>query len=405
LKKHLLTLALAASVIGGCRQQEAPPSDTGKIQTLPAQSFKRDWGADLELKNDSVSRVFVREDLVIAYTKKNMAYVLNRGSGVVRFTAQVNDSPIPALEPVVLKERIVFPTNSTLEIYKRDGRFERSYTTSSSLRTNAVGVPGGSMVFFGVDARSTGRLVAVDTLPGQYKPVNERWELMDDHGAPISSAPAVTGGIVYVAFDDGEVYAVNQDNRQAIWSTSTGQTFKTYGAVKADLRADESGVYVPSTDFKLYCLDKTQGWIKWSYYAGAPLRDSPEVTATTLYVPVPGRGIVALDKTAPGTGRRDDRKPRWAVKDAVKFLAEDEKYAYLSRADHVVVAVDKATGEQKFTSRRTDFVAFATNTKDSTIYAATKDGQVLAIVPVLKAGNVGELALDNGRPVEAVALR
>jgi hypothetical protein len=71
----------------------------------------------------------------------------------------------------------------------------------------------------------------------------------------------------------------------------------------------------------------------------------------------------------------------------------------------VVVAVDKATGEQKFTSRRTDFVAFATNTKDSTIYAATKDGQVLAIVPVLKAGNVGELALDNARPVEAVALR
>jgi hypothetical protein len=50
-------------------------------------------------------------------------------------------------------------------------------------------------------------------------------------------------------------------------------------------------------------------------------------------------------------------------------------------------------------------VAFATNTKDSTIYAATKDGHVLAIVPVLKAGNVGELALDNARPVEAVALR
>jgi outer membrane protein assembly factor BamB len=392
---------LAASVIAGCQHRQGPPSDDSKIQTLPVQSFKRDWGANLELKNDSVSRVFLREDLVIAYTKKNMAYVINRGSGVMRFTAQITDSAIPAFEPVVLKDRIVFPTDSTLELYKRDGRFERSYTPSSSLRTNAVGVPGGSRLFFGVDARSTGRLVAIETLPGDYKPVNEKWELMDDHGAPISSAPAVTGGIVYVAFDDGEVYAVNQENRQPIWATSTGQTFKTYGAVKADLRADDSGIYIPSTDFKLYCLDKTQGRVKWEYYAGAPLRESPEVTATTVYVPVPDRGIVAIDKVN-GT---QVRQARWAVKDAVKFLAEDEKYAYLSRADHVILAVDKATGEQKFTSKRTDFVAFATNTRDSTIYAATKDGQVMAIVPVLKAGNVGELALDNARPVEFLALR
>jgi outer membrane protein assembly factor BamB len=392
---------LAASVIAGCQHRQGPPSDDSKIQTLPVQSFKRDWGANLELKNDSVSRVFLRDDLVIAYTKKNMAYVINRGSGVMRFTAQITDSAIPAFEPVVLKDRIVFPTDSTLELYKRDGRFERSYTPSSSLRTNAVGVPGGSRLFFGVDARSTGRLVAIETLPGDYKPVNEKWELMDDHGAPISSAPAVTGGIVYVAFDDGEVYAVNQENRQPIWATSTGQTFKTYGAVKADLRADDSGIYIPSTDFKLYCLDKTQGRVKWEYYAGAPLRESPEVTATTVYVPVPDRGIVAIDKVN-GT---QVRQARWAVKDAVKFLAEDEKYAYLSRADHVILAVDKATGEQKFTSKRTDFVAFATNTRDSTIYAATKDGQVMAIVPVLKAGNVGELALDNARPVESLALR
>jgi hypothetical protein len=90
LKKHLLTLALAASVMGGCQHKEAPPATSGQIETLPAQSFKRDWKADLELKDDSVSRVFVREDVVIAYTKKNMAYVLNKGSGVVRFTAQVS---------------------------------------------------------------------------------------------------------------------------------------------------------------------------------------------------------------------------------------------------------------------------------------------------------------------------
>lgn len=400
MRKHLLTLALAASLMGGCQHREATPA-ASSVEPLPMQSFKRDWSADLELKGDAITRVFLREDVVVAYTKSNMAYVLNRAGGVVRFAARITDSTIPPLEPVILKERVIFPTDSSLEIYHRDGRFERSYQTQSSPRTNVVGQRDGSRVFFGVDARNSGRVVAIETLPGQYKPVNQKWELMSDHGAPISSAPAVNAGIVYAAFADGEVYAVNQDNRQAIWSTSTGQTFKTYGPVQADLRADDFGVYVPSTDSKFYCLDKTQGKTKWEYFAGSSLRATPAISATMVYLPVADRGVVAIDKiNGPAV-----REPKWVVRDAVKLVAEDEKYAYFHRADNVVIAIDKASGEQKFTSKRTDFVAFATNTKDSTIYAATKGGQVMAIVPVLKPGNMGELALDQATPVDAMAMR
>jgi outer membrane protein assembly factor BamB len=286
-------------------------------------------------------------------------------------------------------------------LYRRDGQFERSFKTSSSLRTNAVGSPTGSRVFFGVDTPGAGRMVAVETLPGQYRPVNQKWELMSAYGAAVNSAPATMVGVVYVAFVDGMVYAVNQDNRQSIWETSTGPTFKTYGPVEADLRVDDFGVYVPSTDSKLYCLDKTQGKVKWTYHAGSSLRGTPDVTATMIYVPVTGRGIVAIDKI---NGPKE-REPKWIVADAVKLVSEDEKYAYFQRKDNLVVAIEKATGEQKFTSKRTDLVAFATNTKDATIYAATKDGQVLAITPVLKAGNVGEIALDAAVPVGAMAMR
>jgi len=70
-----------------------------------------------------------------------------------------------------------------------------------------------------------------------------------------------------------------------------------------------------------------------------------------------------------------------------------------------VIAIDKQTGEQRFTSKRNDLVAFATNTKDGTIYAATASGQVIAITPVLKPGNVGEIAMDDARVVDVVAMR
>jgi outer membrane protein assembly factor BamB len=406
-KRHLLSLAIAAGIagiLGGCSTDEPKLiTNTGTIENLPARSFKLGWTAALDLKkDDAIDRVFVNEDLVFAYSKKNYAYAINRGSGLIRFNTYISDTTIKPHDPVVLKERIIFPTDSTLEVYRRvDGRLQKSFKTRSSLRTNAVGSPTGTRVFFGVDTPGAGRVVAVETLPGQYADISQKWEMMSDKGAAINSTPATLAGVVYVAFDDGWVYAVNSESRQSIWETATGPTYKTYGPITADLRVDEFGVYVPSTDTKFYCLDKTQGRTKWSYYAGASLRANPEVTAGMVYLPVTGRGIVAIDKiNGPVV-----REPRWILADAVKLVSEDEKYAYFQRPDNSLAAVDKATGEQKFTSRRTDFVAFATNTKDAVIYAGTRDGKVVAITPVLKP-DVGEIALDDGRVViDAVAMR
>jgi len=324
-RKQLLSLAVLSGVFAGCRQQAAEQAQLPV--NIPAQSFKRDWAADLQLKDDSIDRVFVNEDLVIAYTKKHWAYAVNRSSGVIRFSNLISDSRIKPHPPVVLKERVVFPTDSTLEIYRRDGRFERSYRTTSSLRTDAVGWPGGSKLFFGVDSPGSGRLVAVQTTPSQYKPVSQTWELMSTKGESISAAPAFNAGVVYASFEDGWVYAVNADNRQPIWATSTGQTYQTFGAVTTALRADDFGVYVASTDTKFYCLGKTDGKEKWMYYAGASLGTSFDVTATMVYLPVAGKGIVAIDKI----NGPQARSPRWICRDAVKLVAEDEKYAYFHR--------------------------------------------------------------------------
>lgn len=406
MRKHLLSLALAAaatttSLIGGGCQQKPAAAPAAAIVNLPAESFKREWGANLILKDDAVSRVIVGADTVFVYTGKNDAYALNRAGGQVRFGRHITDSLVALHDPVVLKESIVFPTDSTLEIYRPDGRPVRSYQTSSSLRTNAVGEPTGTTLFFGVDAPGAGRITAVETAPSPYQAVREAWALMAGNGVQVSAAPAVLGGTVFAGFDNGEVFAVNAETRQPVWPTSTGQTFRTSGAINADLRVDDFGVYVASTDSQLYCLDRAQGKLKWRYYAGAALRQAPAVTATTVYLPVAGRGVAAIDKV----NGPEIRGAKWVVRDAVKLLAEDERYAYFQRGDNRIVAIDRATGEQRFTSKRTDLVAFGTNTTGATIYAATKAGQVLAITPVLKAGDTGELAWDDARPVGAVALR
>src|SRR5215216_53099 len=81
LTKHLLTsaaiLVASASLFTatGCAAKPKP-EPTGLANPLPVQSFKRDWSSNLELaKGDGIDRVFLREDLVIAYSKSKAAYV------------------------------------------------------------------------------------------------------------------------------------------------------------------------------------------------------------------------------------------------------------------------------------------------------------------------------------------
>jgi outer membrane protein assembly factor BamB len=191
---------------------------------------------------------------------------------------------------------------------------------------------------------------------------------------------------------------VNED-RAPIWSLPNF-VFHTDGRILAGLKIDDYGVYVASTDSKLYVLDRMTGKIRWQYFAGTALLDSATVTADSVYQYVPNHGLVALDKTAGDF----NRKARWVAADAKQFLAADEKYVYVALRDRRIAALDKATGEQKFTSERTDLTVFAPNTKSGVIYAATADGLLLAVKPVTKPGSVGELVRNNVLELEVVAV-
>src|SRR5207253_5398555 len=124
---------------------------------------------------------------------------------------------------------------------------------------------------------------------------------------------------------------------------------------------------VGSYDAKLYCIDRITGQVKWQYFAGAPIDVAPAVTASSIYQFVAGRGVAAVDKT---TGSFN-RQPRWIVKDARQFLSEDEKNVYLRRGNNTIVAVDKATGEERFASN-TPFDLYAANEEDGIMYGANK---------------------------------
>jgi outer membrane protein assembly factor BamB len=379
----LVGAAAILSAVAGCADKPQPQAGP-TIGAVPPNSFVQQWKAPLNLNNDNITELHLRDNNVYAYSRNDVAYSLSRGGGDIQFAAPVKASGGVLRPPVEIKDRIVFPTATTMEIYKSNGRFERRFPLDYSTRGPAAGLE--NLIFVGLDYPRGGRLAAID-VDRPY--ANIRWELLTRGG--VSSRPAIYQNIVYIGGEDGRVYAVTPD-RRPVWPLEGG-VFVTSGRIVGDVSVDETGVYVASTDSKLYALDRNTGKVNWQYFGGKPITSSPQVTASTVYINVPDKGLVALDK---GQGAFN-RTPRWVSKDARKFLSEDAKHTYLATRDGKIQAVDRATGKILFHSKGPGFDLFVSNPKDDTIFAARKDGTVYAIKPVLGAGVVGEIVVNDGK--------
>ena len=216
-------------------------------------------------------------------------------------------------------------------------------------------------------------------------------------------AVAISDNVIYCGSEDGCVRACAED-RSPYWTLLPDDAFDTQSKILSAIAVDSANCYCSTTAGKLYCLDKTNGKLKWQYFAGEPLTSGPQVTDTAVYQYVPDAGLTAIDKTSKmdlGNGQTADESPfhspRWTLKNAVQVLAEDDQYVYVvlgtpDRGCRGLAAVDKQTGRIAFTTHRRDLIFAASQPKASLIYAVTSKGLVVALKPVLQPGSYGEIA-------------
>jgi outer membrane protein assembly factor BamB len=386
--QQILVLAMAAALVagaGGCAGRRKSATVTDKPTAVPSNSFVRQWANGLKLNaKDSVDRMYLRENTLYVYTAANEVYALGRTGGDLKYIATPAVSGGLLRPPLELDDKVIYPSGSTIDVFNNRGRQLRTIELTKSVRSSATGI--GNIMYIALDhAAGTGVMAQIDVAKS-YHVTN--WELMT-YGA-IDATPILFDKTIYCASEDGRIYAVS-DERGQVWSLENNAGyFQTQGKFVSDITVDDFGIFASNTDSKLYCLDRGNGHIKWQYYAGVPLKTAPAVTATMVYQYVEGMGIVAIDK-ANGTF---NRAPKWVMKTATQLLSEDQQYAYLRRRDGRLVAVDKASGQIAFVSNKHPFDVLVTNTKDATIYGATKNGMVWAVRPVLHEGEVGSMVMD-----------
>jgi outer membrane protein assembly factor BamB len=385
--------------VAGCRRAEAkgrvlPRREEGRL--LEPNSFGAAWTNDIDVAAYGIpSRIYLRDDLVVLYTDQNVVYVLSATGGRTLWVTRDVVRPLERLWPPVLLDALnrfgagvqrilVFPSNTSFVVFADTG--ERLQDTPIEHGKRALTSPSygdAGVVYAGLGDPFGGRAAKIDPtrlvnpilLPRLLRGV-------------VTGRPVVYEDRFFIADETGAVYAMTEEGNQA-WNI---QHFQTNGPVTADLTADADGLYVPSNDTTLYVLDRGTGRLIWRYFAEVQLSQPAFPVQGYVFLPVPGRGVVALSKSE---GRTINREPIWTVESAREVLSHDDQNVYLLHRDGRIAAHSKATGKELFSTQRKDFVTVTRNLSGPRIYAATAAGEIVAIEPILTRGRVGRLVMSD----------
>lgn len=372
-------LALAVS---GCATK--PPA-AQPIAEVPERSFVREWTVDLALpRGVEIKALHTAGDYVFAYTTDRFSYVIRKDTGRLVTIHEIRGLG-EILAPFTNGRVFAYPISTTVQVFDYEGKPTRTANLGSPVRS--TGLVLGNTVMIGVVGQNGGRIRALDPARTYDTPV---WEVLT-FGA-ILAGPAAYGDTAFFATESGRIYAVNE-NGAPQWPIENG--FFQGGSVLADLAVDANGLYVASTDTRMFVLDRATGRVQWQYFSGQPLYEAPIPVDEMVFLPVRGQGLAAL-----ATGDEGDfnRKPLWLARDATKLLATDDEYAFVRLRGNSLGALSKKTGSVVFRSAPTDLDLFVTNpVEGGLLLGATRAGRITGIRPVTKPGVVGEALYVTGR--------
>lgn len=364
--KRQLAGALLVALIAGCATPSARTDGGPNIDisgNVKYGTFARENLAKLDPQTP-LRQLYVVGSDVVGYTQDNTVYQLSSGLEV-RFVEPMAEPNVTLRRPVAYGEEMIFPTAVAIKVVDKSGNLVRTLRLPHPL-TSDVRLDQRGLLLAGTASPTGGRVSVIDpTLT--VRPV-----VAETLIGSVFSAPVGYQGIVYAAADDGSVYAIGPDNRNA-WPLDD-MKFTTNRSVVADLVIDEFGLFVASSDTKLYAIDRTTGRIKWRYMAEVPLTQTPLVTTDRVYQVVDDKGLVAIDKI----DGKLYREPLWTARGVTKVLSVDADYVYAVHGGNRLVALGANDGQVKFDVTG-DFTMFAAGA-DGKIFAANEKGAIASFV-------------------------
>jgi outer membrane protein assembly factor BamB len=176
-------------------------------------------------------------------------------------------------------------------------------------------------------------LAALTEPPASTAPIREAWQTLAGAGAPVGMTLA--DGVLYLAFEDGGVRALDAATGELRWKS------KLPAQASSAPAAGGGQVFVGGADGALHALNAADGHLIWLHQTSAPIYAAPAIAEDAIYAPSGDGSFSAL---APSDG-----KLLWTI-DATPPLTGSPTLAsgrvYFGAADGRIFSVDARTGAE-----------------------------------------------------------
>ena len=304
-----------------------------------------------------VTGAFLVGDQVYVCTQDGYAFALHANTGAIRWLRQVTRGGYRLWPPAHHGRQVIFATPGEVVVFDRvygDGlaqqflRYPCSTPPVADEKSYYLG--GDNNRFYSYSAEKH----------------EQEWKRMTT--GPVAGRMAIHEGILYLATQDGKVYAAKPASQAAAWPDypqSRGKT--TAGVVTSD-----AGVFVPSHDQSLRLYNHPTGTLVWRARLSSPLTELPVVTPDTAYQFSDADGLAAIDVLA----ATDDERIRWKLPYGRKLVSVDDKLAYVLTQRESLAVVDAAKGTQLREIPTPGFTMAAPVVDATAIYLFSTDGRV-----------------------------
>jgi outer membrane protein assembly factor BamB len=208
--------------------------------------------------------------------------------------------------------------------------------------------------------------VSRETLPEQLV---ELWQFKAGKSEDaIEGAPAVVGGVVYVASQDQNLYAVNLATGQEAWRFKAPAPFKTSPAVR------DGRVYVGDQDGNFFCIDAKSGQPVWKFNVESEVTSAAGFAGDKVMFGCGDESLYCLD--AKGQKLWQFKVPGGPV---MGTPAVADNTTFCSGCDSKLHVIDIATGKEQAAVDLDGQTGATPSLKGGVLYVGTMSAQVKAV--------------------------
>lgn len=361
MKRRFVALVTGLSLFSGVAlgQDGADYLDSGQLY---AAGLVKSWQLQLGVSGGQhVTDVFRVDDVLYATTNDGWVYAIHAYTGAVRWLRQVTTGGYRIMAPAHIGERVVFVTPAAvLQLDRFTGRALQEF--SLEFPAGSAPVCDDHQVYIG---GLNQRLYA-------FNPQHafENWKA--GVFAPITSRPQIMGDRLFMASEDGQVFALTALTRQL------RRMGRVFGSVTADLVVREEGVYVASRDQSLYLLDLEYLEERWRARLSAPLFEPPVVIGDTAYQHNRVDGVAAVSTEVVGV----EQRVRWTLPRKRQALTAVGADVLLLTSDGALLVVRQGTGHVRAEIAAHGLAIAIPAPAESAVFLAGADGRLFCARPV-----------------------